>query len=106
MPKTALLAVLALMTLPTVSALAAGVAVDRGSGPVATAGVTVLRGEPSRPKGSGAAEPEAVPAPTVIGGDKVWLVDGDRLVACRMVDTIMVGVRAVQCASRSNPVDR
>jgi hypothetical protein len=47
-----------------------------------------------------------VPAPTVIGGDKVWLVDGDRLVACRMVNTIMVGVRAVQCASRSNPVDR
>ena len=57
MPKTALLGMLTLIALPTASALAAGVEVTRGSGQVAASGVTVLRGEPSMPKGSGWAEP-------------------------------------------------
>ena len=106
MAKTALLGVLALLTLPTGAGLAAGVDVSRGSGSAAVWGVTVLRGEPSRPKGSDAAEPAAAPTPTVIGGNKLWLLDGDGLVACRMVNTVMVGGRALQCASRRNPVSQ
>ncbi len=106
MAKTALLSMLALMALPTASGLAAGVDVTRGSAPSAVSGVTVLRGEPSMPTGSEAAELRPTPTPPPVGGNKLWLVDGDRLVACRMVSTVMVGGRAIQCASRRNLLDR
>ncbi len=106
MPKTALVGALALTAWLAVPALAASVEVNRGSSPTAAGGVTVLRGEVPR---SPAAEPpagESATGPTTLAGDKVWFVDDGRLVGCRLVNTVMVGVRAVECAGRRVPIDR
>lgn len=106
MPKTAFLGALALTAWLVVPVSAAEVQVLRGSSPTAVGGVTVLRGEVPRPP---APEPSAgapAPGPTALAGDKIWLIDDGRLVGCRLVDTVMVGTRAVECAGRRVPIDR
>ena len=81
--------------------LAAGAA---RAAPAQEGGVTVYRGPGSGPLPAPAgAEPS--PRPTLVAGERLWVVDPDtgRMVACRQEFTATVGVRRVVCTGRSLP---
>lgn len=82
-------------------ALAAGLVLAATAADGAEREVLVLRGQGSPPaKMPVAAQPPAVRA---FAGERLWLIDRDRLVACRLERTTRVGERRIRCAERGLP---
>jgi hypothetical protein len=62
--------------------------------------VLVLRGRGSPPPKPWSAEAPSVHA---VAGERLWLVDGERLLACRLERTTRVSERRIRCAGRRLP---
>lgn len=63
--------------------------------------VLVLRGQGSPPPKPALAAP--APALRALAGERLWLIEGERLVACRLERTTRVGERRIRCAERGLP---
>ncbi len=63
--------------------------------------VLVLRGQGSPPPEASVVAPP--PAVRALAGERLWLIEGERLIACRLERTTRVDQRRIRCAQRGLP---